>query len=189
MNTKDWKQWKILDTKDGKILNRILNKILKTRSRTTQRTWILKTENEEKYWTQKMQKYWTLELNWTEQGTRILKTKNKEKYWTLRIEEYWILKQNRIEQNSSCSQHQLKSPNNGSRVTVHQISQNLDTRVTSTKGTIFLKRFFPNPKISFLILDELKKPSFWGNREKSAKLKGLESWIHFKDRCRWWGSP
>jgi hypothetical protein len=36
----------------------------------------------------------------------------------------------------------------------------LGTRVTSTKGTIFPKRFFPNPKISLPILDELKKPRF-----------------------------
>jgi hypothetical protein len=60
----------------------------------------------------------------------------------------------------------------------------LDTRVTSTKGIIFPKRFFPNPKISLLILDEIKKPSFWGNQEKSAKSKGLEPWIHFKDGGR-----
>jgi hypothetical protein len=44
----------------------------------------------------------------------------------------------------------------------------------------FLKRFFPNPKISLLILDELKEPRFWGKWEKSAKSKELEPWIHSK---------
>jgi hypothetical protein len=44
--------------------------------------------------------------------------------------------------------------------------------------------FFPNPKISLSILDELKKPSFWKNREKSTKSKGLESWIYSKDGGR-----
>jgi hypothetical protein len=48
----------------------------------------------------------------------------------------------------------------------------------------FPKRGFSNPKISLLILDELKKPKFWGNREKSAKSKGLELWIHSKVRGR-----
>jgi hypothetical protein len=38
----------------------------------------------------------------------------------------------------------------------------------------FPKRFFLNPKISLPILDKLKKPRFWWNREKSAKLKGLD---------------
>jgi hypothetical protein len=36
----------------------------------------------------------------------------------------------------------------------------LDTRVTSTKGTLFPKRFFPNPKISLPIFDELKNLTF-----------------------------
>jgi hypothetical protein len=44
----------------------------------------------------------------------------------------------------------------------------------------FSKRFFSNPKISLSILDELEKPKFWRNREKSAKSKGVEPWIHFK---------
>jgi hypothetical protein len=44
----------------------------------------------------------------------------------------------------------------------------------------FPKRVFPNPKIFLLILDELKKLRFWVKREKSAKLKGLEPWIHSK---------
>jgi hypothetical protein len=70
----------------------------------------------------------------------------------------------------------------------HQIGWNLDTRVTSTQGTSFQKRFFPNPKISLPILDELEEPRFWRNREKSAKSKGLEPWIHSKDGGRWWGS-
>jgi hypothetical protein len=48
----------------------------------------------------------------------------------------------------------------------------------------FPKKFFPNPKISFSILDELKKPRFWWNREKSTKSKGLEPWIHSKVRDR-----
>jgi hypothetical protein len=39
----------------------------------------------------------------------------------------------------------------------------------------FSKRFFPNPKISLPILDELKKLKLLGNWEKSAKSKGLES--------------
>jgi hypothetical protein len=38
----------------------------------------------------------------------------------------------------------------------------MDTRA-STKGIVFLKRYFPNPKISLPILDELKKPNFLGN--------------------------
>jgi hypothetical protein len=42
----------------------------------------------------------------------------------------------------------------------------------------FPKRFFSIPKISLLILDELKKPRFWGKQEKSAKLKWLKPWIH-----------
>jgi hypothetical protein len=36
----------------------------------------------------------------------------------------------------------------------------------------FSKRFFPNPNISLLILDELKKPRFLEKREKSAKSNG-----------------
>jgi hypothetical protein len=69
-------------------------------------------------------------------------------------------------------------------VTIHQISGNLDTRVTSTKATIFPKSFFPNPKISLSILDELERPRFWENREKYAKAKGLEPWLHAKDGDR-----
>jgi hypothetical protein len=60
----------------------------------------------------------------------------------------------------------------------------LDISVTSTKGIVFPQRFFSNSKISLLILDELKKPNFWGIREKSAKSKGLEPWIHSKDEDR-----
>jgi hypothetical protein len=60
----------------------------------------------------------------------------------------------------------------------------LDTRVTSTKGTLFPKRFFPNPKISLPIFDELEKPNFCRNREKSTKLKGLEPWILSNNRGR-----
>jgi hypothetical protein len=48
----------------------------------------------------------------------------------------------------------------------------------------FPMRFFPNPKISFPILDELEEPRFWKKREKSTKLKGLEPRIHFKIRGR-----
>jgi hypothetical protein len=44
----------------------------------------------------------------------------------------------------------------------------------------FQKWFFLNPKISLLILDELKDFRFWRKREKSTKSKGLEPWIHFK---------
>jgi hypothetical protein len=44
----------------------------------------------------------------------------------------------------------------------------------------FPMRFFPNPKIFFLILDELEEPRFWEKREKSTKSKGPEPWIHFK---------
>jgi hypothetical protein len=44
----------------------------------------------------------------------------------------------------------------------------------------FPKRFFPNPKISLPILDELEKPRFWWNREKSSKSMGLEPWVHSK---------
>jgi hypothetical protein len=38
----------------------------------------------------------------------------------------------------------------------------MDTRVTSTKGKIFPKRFFPNSKISLPILDEIKNQAFGG---------------------------
>jgi hypothetical protein len=38
----------------------------------------------------------------------------------------------------------------------------------------FPMRFFPNPKIFFPILDELKEPKFWEKREKPTKSKGLE---------------
>jgi hypothetical protein len=48
---------------------------------------------------------------------------------------------------------------------------------TSNKFPI---RFFPNPKIFFPILDELKEPRFWEKWEKSIKSKGLEPWFHFK---------
>jgi hypothetical protein len=56
----------------------------------------------------------------------------------------------------------------------------MDTRVTSTQGTSSQKRFFPNSKISLLILDELKKLRFWGNEEKFMKSNGLEPWIYSK---------
>jgi hypothetical protein len=49
----------------------------------------------------------------------------------------------------------------------------------------FPTRFFPNLKIFFPILDELKEPRFSKKREKSTKSKGLESWIHFKIGGRW----
>jgi hypothetical protein len=39
----------------------------------------------------------------------------------------------------------------------------------------FPMRFFPNSKIPLPILNELKEPRFWENREKSTKLKGLET--------------
>jgi hypothetical protein len=48
----------------------------------------------------------------------------------------------------------------------------------------FSMRFFPNPKIFFLILDELEETRFWEKWEKSIKSKGLEPWIHFKIRGR-----
>jgi hypothetical protein len=38
----------------------------------------------------------------------------------------------------------------------------LNTRVTSTKGTIFPKRVFSNTKISVSMLDELVKLGFGG---------------------------
>jgi hypothetical protein len=40
-------------------------------------------------------------------------------------------------------------------------------------------KFFLNLKISLSILNKLKEPRFWEKREKSTKLKGLETWIHF----------
>jgi hypothetical protein len=43
----------------------------------------------------------------------------------------------------------------------------LDTRVTSTKGTISQRGFLPNPKISLLILDELKNLGFEGTRRNA----------------------
>jgi hypothetical protein len=60
----------------------------------------------------------------------------------------------------------------------------MDTRVTSTKGTIFPKMFFPNSNISLPIFDELEKHNFWWNREKSAESKGLEPFIYSKDEGR-----
>jgi hypothetical protein len=48
----------------------------------------------------------------------------------------------------------------------------------------FLEAFFLSPKISLSILNELKKPRFQGIQEKSVKSKGLEPWIHSKDRGR-----
>jgi hypothetical protein len=36
----------------------------------------------------------------------------------------------------------------------------LDKKVTSTHGTSFQKKFFPNPKISLPILDELEELGF-----------------------------
>jgi hypothetical protein len=47
-------------------------------------------------------------------------------------------------------------------------------------SNIFPIRFFPNPKISLLILDELEEPRFWERQEKFTKSKELEPWIHFK---------
>jgi hypothetical protein len=44
----------------------------------------------------------------------------------------------------------------------------------------FSMRFFSNPKIFFLILDELEEPRFYEKWEKSTKSNGLEPWIHFK---------
>jgi hypothetical protein len=48
---------------------------------------------------------------------------------------------------------------------------------TSNKFTM---KFFPNSKIFFPILDEVKEPRFQEKWEKSTKLNGLEPWIHFK---------
>jgi hypothetical protein len=44
----------------------------------------------------------------------------------------------------------------------------------------FQKNFFPNPKISLSILDELEESRFWRKREISTKSKDLEPWIHSK---------
>jgi hypothetical protein len=44
----------------------------------------------------------------------------------------------------------------------------------------FPMRFFLNPKIFFLILDELEEPRFYKKWKKSTKSKGLEPWIYFK---------
>jgi hypothetical protein len=46
-------------------------------------------------------------------------------------------------------------------------------------------RFFPNPKISLLIFNELEEPRFYKKQEKSTKSKELETWIHFKIGGRW----
>jgi hypothetical protein len=43
---------------------------------------------------------------------------------------------------------------------VLQIEWNLDTRVTLTPGTSSQKSFFPSPKISLSILDELEELDF-----------------------------
>jgi hypothetical protein len=69
--------------------------------------------------------------------------------------------------------------------TRHQIGWNLNIRVTSTQGTSSQRSFFPNPKISHPILDELKESRFRGKRGKSTKSKELEPWIHSKVRGRW----
>jgi hypothetical protein len=46
------------------------------------------------------------------------------------------------------------------------------------------KEFFLNLKISLSILDGLEESRFWREREKFAKSKGLEPWIHSKVRGR-----
>jgi hypothetical protein len=63
----------------------------------------------------------------------------------------------------------------------HQTGWNLDSRVTSTQGTSSQKRFFPNPKILLLILDELKNLGFRGTRrnheiEGARAMDSLQGW-------------
>jgi hypothetical protein len=50
----------------------------------------------------------------------------------------------------------------------------LDTRAITTQGTSFQKRFFSNPKISLLILDELKNLIF-GERGEIHGIKGARA--------------
>jgi hypothetical protein len=61
------------------------------------------------------------------------------------------------------------------------------------KGHLNTRNKFPNevfPKSNDFPSDFgwTQNPRFWGNEDKSMKLKGLESWIHSKVRGRWWGS-
>jgi hypothetical protein len=46
----------------------------------------------------------------------------------------------------------------------------------------FLKRFFPNPKISLLNLDELKEPRFWG---ETGEIHQME-WTRVMDSLQDW---
>jgi hypothetical protein len=63
-------------------------------------------------------------------------------------------------------------PNVDSWVIGHQIGWNIDTRVTSTQGTSFRKRFFSNPKISLPILYELKNLGFGGTKRNPWNQRG-----------------
>jgi hypothetical protein len=51
----------------------------------------------------------------------------------------------------------------------------MDTRATSIEGTIFPKRFFSNPKISLLILDELKKTYLLGEPGEIHQILGARA--------------
>jgi hypothetical protein len=156
---------------------------------------ILKTENEEKYWTQNMENYWTKNIEQQKQNRtkntntkdwkqrKILNTKDRkvldEKYWTL---EHNITEQHVFSTQTQISQ-QLISSYSSPNLTKFGHRGHLNKRNNISK------EFFPNSKISLLIFDELEKPRFLGKREKSTKSKGLEPWSHSKDGGRWWGSP
>jgi hypothetical protein len=71
---------------------------------------------------------------------------------------------------------------------VLQIEWNLDTRVTSTQGTSSQKCFLSKSNDFPSDFGWNKKHRFWGNEEKSIKLKGLEPWIHSNVGVRWRGS-
>jgi hypothetical protein len=45
----------------------------------------------------------------------------------------------------------------------------------------FPMRFFPNPKIFFSILDELKEPRFWEKQEKIHQIEGARGMYSFQD--------
>jgi hypothetical protein len=71
---------------------------------------------------------------------------------------------------------------------VLKIEWNLDTRVTSTQGTSFQKRVFPKHNVFPSDFGWTQKTYVLGERGKCIKSKGLEPWICYKIRGRWWDS-
>jgi hypothetical protein len=81
---------------------------------------------------------------------------------------------------SSCIRLNLSSPTLILKLQDTKLNKTWTQGSPQRKEQVAKYVFFSNPKISLPILDELKKPRFCENREKSAKLKGLEPWIHSK---------